>query len=50
MSDAVFSASFVRFSMLVDGSLRVVIDVDPAEVPKALRGSTSPAFPSPSPD
>jgi hypothetical protein len=45
MSDAVFSASFVRFSMLVDGSLRVVIDVDPAEVPKALAGLNKPGIP-----
>ena len=45
MSDAVFSASFVRFSMLVDGSLRVVIDVDPNEVPKALAGLNKPGIP-----
>lgn len=45
MTDAVFSASFVRFSMLVDGSLRVVIDVDPAEVPKALAGLNKPGIP-----
>lgn len=45
MSGAVFSASFVRFSMLVDGSLRVVIDVDPTEVPKALAGLNKPGIP-----
>ena len=45
MSDALFSASFVRFSMLVDGSIRAVIDIDPSERAKCLAILDKPGVP-----